>query len=49
MSSSECESQESCNEEILNEENTDSDIEEINDLISNFQPYCFEPEKEWKW
>ena len=46
MSSSECESQESYYEEISNEENTDSDTEEINDLISNFLPYCFEPEKE---
>ena len=28
------------------EENTDSDIDELNDLISNLLPYCCEPEKD---
>ena len=28
------------------EENTDSDIDELNDLIGNLHPFCYEPEKE---
>ena len=28
------------------EENTDSDIGELNDLIGNLHPYCYEPEKD---
>ena len=28
------------------EENTDSDIDELNDLIGNLHPYCHEPEKD---
>ena len=29
----------------FSEENTDSDIEELNDLIGNLHPYCCKPEK----
>ena len=28
------------------EENTDSDINKLNDLIGNLLPYCYEPEKD---
>ena len=28
------------------EENTDSDINKLNDLIGNLHPYCYEPEKD---
>ena len=30
---------------VFSEENTDSDIEELNDLIGNLHPYCCKPEK----
>ena len=33
-------------QENLFAENTDSDIDELNDLIGNLHPYCYEPEKE---
>ena len=33
-------------QENLFEESTDSDIDEINDLIGNLHPYCYEPKKD---
>ena len=33
-------------QENLFEENTDSDINELNDLTGNLHPYCYEPEKD---
>ena len=33
-------------QESLFEENTDSDIDELNDLIGNLYPYCYEPKKD---
>ena len=33
-------------QENLFEENTDSDIDKLNDLIGNVHLYCYEPEKD---
>ena len=46
MSSSEYEDHVYESQENFFEENTDSDIDELNDLIGNLHPYCYEPKKD---